>query len=200
MMNQIRQMEQRHRAAVLTSECQPMPIKPTIRHAVPADAECLSVLATQVWLHTYATDGVSNVIAQYVLAEFSAAKFAAILAQEHSTVLVAEVNGHTMGYALVNTGVACAANGPCVEVASLYVQAHFAGQGIGSALLRDCQRLALQRTGSAAIWLTVNAKNYPAIAFYKKHGLAQTGTAYFELGGEKHENHVLASASVLDQR
>ncbi len=177
-----------------------MPVKTTIRQAIPADAACLAVLATQVWLHTYATDGISTVIARYVLAEFSAAKFSAILAQEHSKVLVAEVNGHAVGYALVNTGVACTADGPCVEVASLYVQAHFAGQGVGSALLRECQRLALQRTGSAAIWLTVNAKNYPAIAFYKKHGLAQTGTAYFELGGEKHENHVLVSASVLEQR
>ncbi len=176
-----------------------MPIKPTIRHAIPADAECLAVLATQVWLHTYATDGISTVIAQYVLAEFSATKFAAVLAQAHSTVLVAEVNGHTVGYALVHTGVACAADGPCVEVASLYVQAHFAGKGLGSALLCECQQLALQRTGSSALWLTVNAKNYPAIAFYKKHGLAQTGTAYFELGGEKHENHVLVSASVLEQ-
>jgi diamine N-acetyltransferase len=177
-----------------------MPVKTTIRHAVPADAECLSVLATQVWLHTYATDGISTVIARYVLVELSSAKFATILAQEHSTVLLAEVSEHTVGYALVNAGVTCPSGGPNVEVASLYVQAHFAGQGVGSALLRECQQLALQRTGSAAIWLTVNAKNYPAIAFYKKHGLAQTGTAFFELGGEKHENHVLVSASVLDQR
>lgn len=176
-----------------------MPIKPAIRHAIPADAERLAALAMQVWLHTYATDGISTVIARYVLAQFSAAKFAAILMQAHSAVLVAEVNAHAVGYALVNVGVACPSGSPFVEVASLYVQVHFAGQGIGSALLRECQQLAQQRTGSAAIWLTVNAKNYPAIAFYKKHGLAQTGTAYFELGGEKHENHVLVSTSVLQQ-
>lgn len=149
------------------------------------------MLAAQVWLHTYATDGISVVIARYVLAELSAAKFAAMLTRECSTVLVAEVNGHTVGYALVKEGVACPNGGPNVEVASLYVQEHFVGKGIGSALLRACQQLALLRTGSSAVWLTVNAKNYPAIAFYKKHGLAQTGTAYFELGGEKHENHVL---------
>ncbi len=175
-----------------------MPVKTTIRHAIAADAECLAALATQVWLHTYATDGISCAIARYVLAEFSATKFSAVLAQEHSTVLLAETNGHAVGYALANLGVACPAGGPSVEVASLYVQAHFARRGIGSVLLRECQQLALQRTGSAAIWLTVNAKNYPAIAFYKAHGLVQTGTANFELGGGKHENHVLVGTSVLD--
>jgi diamine N-acetyltransferase len=174
-----------------------MPVKATIRQATPADAECLAVLATQVWLHTYATDGISTVIARYVLAELNAAKFAAILTQAYSTVLVAEVDGHTVGYALVNEGVACPHGGPNVEVASLYVQAHFAGLGIGSTLLRECKQLAQHRTGSPAIWLMVNAENFPAIAFYKKHGLAKAGTAYFELGGEKHENHVLVSTSAV---
>lgn len=177
-----------------------MPVKTSIRQATPADAEILAAMATQVWLHTYATEGISTVIARYVLAEFSAAKFAAIVSHEHSAVLVAEVNAHAVGYALLNVGAACVSGGSFVEVASLYVQEHFTGKGIGSALLRECQELAQQRTGSAAVWLTVNAKNYPAIAFYKKHGLAQTGTTYFELGGEKHENHVLVSRSVLEQK
>jgi hypothetical protein len=39
----------------------------------------------------------------------------------------------------------------------------------------------------------VNAKNSSAFAFYARHGLVRTGTAYFELGGEKHENHVMIS-------
>ena len=170
-----------------------MSVKATIRQAIPADAECLAVLATQVWLHTYATDGISVVIARYVLAEFSAAKFADVLTQAHSTVLVAEMDGHTVGYALVSLGLACPTGGPSVEVATLYVQEHFAGQGVGSALLLECQHVAQQRTGSCAIWLTVNAQNLRAIAFYKKRGLAKTGTAYFELGGEKHENQVMVS-------
>jgi diamine N-acetyltransferase len=170
-----------------------IPLNPTIRQAIPADAECLAVLATQVWLHTYATDGISTVIARYVLAELSTAQFAAILTQAHSTVLIAEVDGHTVGYALVNAGVACPSGGPNLEVTSLYVQEHFAGQGIGSALLQGCRQIAELRTGSADYWLTVNAKNLPAIAFYGRHGLVKTGTAYFELGGEKHENHVMVS-------
>jgi diamine N-acetyltransferase len=166
-------------------------LEPVFRQANLADAERLSVLASQVWLHTYATDGISPVIARYVLDEFSVSKFATTLTQENSTVLVAEVDANIVGYGLVNVGSACPAGDSSVEVASLYVQEHFARQGIGSALLRECQQLALQHTGSSAFWLTVNAENFPAIAFYSKHGLVKTGTAYFELGGEKHENHVM---------
>jgi diamine N-acetyltransferase len=171
-----------------------MHLKPIFRQANPVDAECLSVLAKQVWLHTYAAEGISPVIARYVLDELNVGKFANILTQENSTVLVAEVYGNTVGFAVMNMGVACPSGGPSVEVALLYVQEHFARQGIGSSLLRECQQLARQRTGSSTYWLTVNAKNLPAIAFYAKQGLVKTGTAYFELGGEKHENHVMVSS------
>ena len=50
-----------------------------IRHAELADAPRLAVLAAQVWMHTYATQGVSAVIADYVLAELTPQAFAAKL-------------------------------------------------------------------------------------------------------------------------
>ncbi len=179
-----------------TANSKPMSSEATIREGVPADAERLAVLATQVWLHTYATDGISTVIASYVLSELSVSKFTAMLLQENSTVLVAQIDVNIVGYAVVNLGVQCPSGSPTVEVASLYVQEHFARKTIGSSLLRQSRQVALRRTGSSAIWLMVNAQNWPAIAFYQKHGLVKTGTAYFELGGDKHENHVLVSASV----
>jgi diamine N-acetyltransferase len=134
------------------------------------------------------------VIARYVLDELSVSKFAAILTQDNSTVLIAEVDGNTVGYTLVNVDAPCPSGSPTVEVVALYVQEHFARQGIGSALLRECEQIAQQRTGSADYWLTVNAQNLPAIAFYGRQGLVKTGTAYFELDGGKYENHVMVSA------
>jgi ribosomal protein S18 acetylase RimI-like enzyme len=41
------------------------------------------------------------------------------------------------------------------------------------------------------LWLTVNAKNDRAIAFYARQGYTKVGTAYFVLGEGRHENHVL---------
>ena len=48
-----------------------------IRSGRPGDARRLAVLATQVWLHTYATDGVTDEISQYVLSEFTVERFLA---------------------------------------------------------------------------------------------------------------------------
>ena len=58
--------------APLTSDV--MRLKPVIRSAVAQDAEQIAALGMQVWLHTYATAGVSREMAQYVLKEFTAAK------------------------------------------------------------------------------------------------------------------------------
>jgi diamine N-acetyltransferase len=168
---------------------------PNIREGVSADAERLSVLATQVWLHTYATDGIDTVVARYVRSELSVDKFTHLLAEQHMTVLVAEIGPNIVGYAVVNAGAMCPSADCTVEVGSLYVQEHFARRGIGSALLAESRRVAHRRAGSATVWLKVYARNWPAIAFYRKHGLVKTGTAYFELGGEKHENHVLLGAA-----
>lgn len=48
-----------------------------IRSGRPGDARRLAVLATQVWLHTYATDGVTDEISAYVLSEFTVERFLA---------------------------------------------------------------------------------------------------------------------------
>ena len=61
-----------------------------IRQAQPDDAPRLAVLATQVWMHTYATQGVSPVIADYVLAELAPQSFVAKLGNPAITILVAE--------------------------------------------------------------------------------------------------------------
>jgi|JI6StandDraft_1071083.scaffolds.fasta_scaffold42680_4 ribosomal protein S18 acetylase RimI-like enzyme len=168
-----------------------MRLEPLIREGAPADAEKLTALAIQVWLHTYATDGISSTISRYVLSEFTPERFAALLASTSVVVLVAEVNAGLVGCAVVRAGESCPeATGSTVELATLYVQEHFAGIGVGSALLARAETLAAQRAGKP-LWLTVNVKNSRAIAFYTKHGYSKIGVTYFRLGGESHENHVL---------
>ena len=165
----------------------------TIRQGTSADAECLAALAIQVWLHTYATEGIREAIAQYVLTEFTTAKFTRILADTASQLLVAELNQHLVGYAWVKFGPRGPSTNSVTEVAALYVQEHFARRGIGSALVRAAQNEALRRVGSSSVWLTVNARNANAMAFYRKLGFAYGGITYFELDDEKHENHVFVS-------
>jgi diamine N-acetyltransferase len=165
---------------------------PSLRLAVPADAQAMAVLATQVWLHTYATQGISAEIAHYVLAELTPARFSASLGDPHRQSLLA-VNGEDlMGMAVLQQGAACPAAGcnAAVELQTLYVSAHFVGRGVGSWLLRDAERSAQAKAGSA-LWLAVNAQNSKAINFYRHRGYHQVGTTWFTLGAAQYENHVL---------
>jgi diamine N-acetyltransferase len=69
----------------------------------------------------------------------------------------------------------CPSSNATTEIATLYVQEHFARRGVGSALLAAAQREVKGRTGTAAVWLAVNAKNANAIAFYRQHGFIHSG-------------------------
>ncbi len=168
-----------------------MRLKPLIREGQYADAENLAALAIHVFLHTYATQGISPPISRYVLSEFTPERFSACLASKTDSVFVAEVNGNLLGYALLRVGASCHERVRCtIELSTLYVQEHFVGKGVGSALLAEVEAFAARRA-NAPPWLTVNAKNGRAIAFYERHGYTQVGVTQFWLGDESHENHVL---------
>ena len=162
-----------------------------IRQGLRADAENLAALAIQVWLHTYATAGITPTISRYVLSEFTPERFEALLTNASATVLVGEANTNLIGYAVLNFGASCPeSRNSEAELATLYVQEHFIGKGVGSALLESAEALAIQRTANP-LWLTVNAKNSHAIAFYVRRGYTSLGVTYFKLGNESHKNLVL---------
>jgi diamine N-acetyltransferase len=169
--------------------------QPVIRNAIPADAENLAALAIQVWLHTYATNGISLTGSRYVLSEFTPEKFAALIGNENNIVLLSEVNAHLVGYAVIAFGAACpASHSSTTQLATLYVQEHFTRAGVGSALIAEAGAISAQRAHEP-MWLAVNARNSRAIGFYAKHGYRNIGVTYFELGGKKHENFVLVGVA-----
>src|SRR5262245_29897424 len=166
-----------------------------IRFGVEEDAARLAVLAAQVWLHTYATDGISPEIAAYVLAHLTPEQYAQLLRDASTHVLVALHVHHVVGLAVVRFDTPCPDRPGrpdlAAELQTLYVQEHFLRQGVGSLLLAVAEAWARSRAKSR-LWLTVNATNSRAIAFYDRKGYVKIGTAYFVLGTERYENHVLA--------
>jgi ribosomal protein S18 acetylase RimI-like enzyme len=167
-----------------------------VRGAGPRDAPCLAVLATQVWLHTYATDGIGEDIAHHVLSELGVDKYAALLGDPRTSVLVAEIAQRLVGMAVVRAAAPCPAGAPStMELQTLYVQAHFVGRSIGTRLLQAVEGQA-QATARCAPWLTVHAHNARALAFYARHGYVRVGTDWFVLGTQRHENHVLVGPGI----
>lgn len=166
-----------------------------IRRGRSEDADRLAVLATQVWLHTYATSGIAADIAEYVLRELTPDKYLAVLQDPSCQVFVAASGESLAGLAVVKFGIPCpAGNGSSTELQTLYVQEHFIGCGAGKSLIRAAEAEARLRS-NGVLWLKVNAQNARAIAFYAHMGYTKVGTTYFILGQGRHENHVLVGVN-----
>lgn len=162
-----------------------------IRPGVLSDAENICALTLQVWLHTYATEGISSTISRYVLSEFTVEHFESLLSDTSVSVFVAEIDQMLIGYAVVKFDRTCPEPTQSkTELATLYIQAPFLGKGIGTSLLMQAEAWAKERGGSP-LWLTVNSKNRRAIGFYQQRGYTKIGVSFFKLGLEKHENLVL---------
>jgi GNAT superfamily N-acetyltransferase len=161
------------------------------RPAEPADALCLGVLSTQVFLDTYATQGIRPALANEVLAQHSVAVYAALLADAAVTILVAECAGHLVGFSQVRNGVghALVPESAASELDRLYVQERFTGRGIGRDLLRHAEKAAAAR-GADTLWLTAWEGNARALQFYPRRGYEELGMTVYSFEGEDYPNHL----------
>ncbi|MEG4317434.1 MULTISPECIES: GNAT family N-acetyltransferase [unclassified Microcoleus] len=84
-------------------------------------------------------------------------------------VLLAEVAGTAVGFALFYASYSSLLTQRCLWLDDLFVQAPLRGMGVGTALLKHLAQIA-ESTNCGRIEWTVNAKNPPGIAFYQKQG------------------------------
>lgn len=164
-----------------------------LRLASLADALCLGVLATQVFLDTYAFTGITKTVANEVREAFSTEAFAELLARDSTFITVAIHGDALVGLAQTTIGTAqpLAPDGAPAELDRLYVQEPFTHRGIGSLLLRHHEAIATEQ-GAAVLWLTPWAGNARALRFYAKQGYDDHGLVYFQMGQQRVENRVYA--------
>lgn len=169
-----------------------------LRAATTEDALCLSVLSMQVFLDTYATQGIRPALAREVLASYSQAAFSEAINHRGTRLVVAEHEGHMIGFAHVTLDASheLAPAGVQAELLRLYVQEPFTGVKVGTRLLAQAEALAAS-AGASVLWLTPWVHNHRALAFYLRRGYTDYGLAYFTFEGESHENRVLAKPVVL---
>jgi diamine N-acetyltransferase len=175
----------------------PDPAAPAVslRIADADDALCIGVLGTQVFLDTYAPDGIRPTLAREVLEHFSTATIAALLGHRDTTFVVAEASGCMQGFVQLTRGAthALLPPGSAVELDRLYVLARFGGQGIGTRLLRYAESWSATQ-GAATLWLTAWVGNHHALAFYARRSFADVGATMYRFQDEQYENRVLARA------
>jgi GNAT superfamily N-acetyltransferase len=163
----------------------------TYRPAQPADALCLGVLSTQVFLDTYAPHGIRRALAHEVLAQHDVATYERALEDPGVTILLAECAGHLVGFSVVNDGVGhpLVPEAAAAELRRLYVQERFTGRGVGRDLLRHAEKAAAAR-GADALWLTAWAGNERALLFYPRCGYEDLGATVYSFGGDDYPNRL----------
>ena len=174
-------------------EDHPMQIRPATADA----ALRLSILAAHVFVDTYAFDGIHESIALEIDALLSRTAFERHMLDAATTVLVAEIRGHLVGYIHATRGTRHAmvdARVP-VEVVRLYVQPRFARQGIGSALMERVEAAECS-AGADVAWLTAWSGNHRALEFYARRGYVDRGAVVYSFQGEDYENRLFVKALV----
>ncbi len=164
-----------------------------LRQATQADAMCLGVLATQVFLDTYAFTGITEAVANEVREAFSTEAFERILDTPATLITVALHESALVGFAQTTIGTAqrLAPAGEPAELDRLYVQEPFTSHGIGSRLLLSHETLAAKH-GAEVMWLSPWVGNRRALHFYAKHEYQDYGLVFFHMGAHKVENRVYA--------
>jgi len=164
-----------------------------IRPARTSDALCVALLGTQVFLDTYAIDGIRPSLAREVHETLSPKVMEALLAESASTILVAETNRHLVGFVHMAAHVEheLVPFALPAEIKRLYVQERFTGRGLGKALLHRAEEVACA-DGAAGMWLAAWSGNARALRFYASQGYAELGATPFTVNGEHYENKVFA--------
>ena len=162
----------------------------TLRVPRKSDASSIAAISIEVWIGTYLKRGVSAFFANYALNEFTTLKTEALLSDPSQFVLVSENVDGIDGFIRVSSGHrAPVSNCSKMEISTFYVQPRHHGKGIGSQLLHAALQYCREKKAES-VWLTTNAENSPAIAFYLAQGFEHVGETHFHIEDQAYLNNV----------
>ena len=173
-------------------------MSPSFRPATNADLPSLRALATQVFLDTYASEGIRPSLAREAEQQFSIAALQSELDRAGSRIVLVEHAKHLIAFAQLSLGAGheLVGDASATELARLYVQPPFQRRGVGRLLLSHAEALA-RGEGAATLWLTAWVGNARALAFYRSQGYRELGSTIYAFEGERYENRLFAKSLVV---
>jgi len=170
-----------------------MPLQSGIefRVASPVDALCIGVLATQVFLDTYATDGLRPDLAREALANYSPTVFETRIRDASNHFVLAERNGHLVAFSecsLSSDPPIPSLNGG-MQIIRLYFHRRSQRLGIGAALLAKAEVRA-RVSGAPCLWLTAWDGNTDARKFYLTQSYEDVGATSYVFEGHTYANRI----------
>lgn len=163
------------------------PLRISIAKANLATATRLAALGRQTFSETFAASNTPENLAAYLDEAYSPEIQLAQLQDPRCTCLLADMQGQTVGYALLQEesalGLAGGATARQLEIKQLYVVEDWIGTGLGKALMRRALDIA-QAAQATAVVLGVWEHNTRAQAFYQRFGFREVGEVAFKLGDD----------------
>jgi len=163
-----------------------------IRYGTSKDARMLSELGAKTFYDTFAKDNTPENMAAHLTNSFSPEIQFAELSDPNNIFLIAESEGHPIGYAqliLQSKDDSLAGTNP-LEILRIYASQEYIGKGVGKELMQAAISEAQQR-GCDSIWLGVWEKNLRAIEFYKKWGFKTVGAHTFTVGEDPQKDFIM---------
>ncbi|MBQ2262074.1 MAG: GNAT family N-acetyltransferase [Loktanella sp.] len=162
----------------------------TLRKPTTSDASSIAAISIEVWIGTYLKRGVSAFFADYALAEFTPSKIEKLILDPDQFILLSENDQGIDGFIRLSPNSKAPIPGCSeMEISTFYVQPRQHGKGIGkrllAAALQHCRDICVE-----AVWLTTNAENDSAIAFYLAQGFEHVGETHFRIGDQGYLNNV----------
>jgi ribosomal protein S18 acetylase RimI-like enzyme len=173
-----------------------MPI--VTRRATPADAAELHDVAARTFALACPPGTPRSDVEAFVDQHLSPERFEEYLKDERRILLLAEVDGMPVGYAMPVGGPIAdpdvrrvVDDAASIELSKFYVLADNHGSGVARELMAATLEAAAG-AGATTCWLGVNQQNARAARFYDKCGFTIRGTKRFLVGEQWHDDHVRA--------
>jgi ribosomal protein S18 acetylase RimI-like enzyme len=166
-----------------------------LRIAASSDAPVIAALATQVFLDTYATQGVRPDLAREALSQYGVEAFSQRLAEPDRRFVLATRQDALLGFAevLISQLQGPVAGVRGAELVRLYVQPRSQRCGVGRTLISEAERM-IGAASLTALWLTVWEHNERALGFYRQLGYRDAGATTYVFEGNTYGNRVLVKA------
>ncbi len=163
----------------------------TYRNPKKSDALRISVLLKTVYIQTYAKEGVTSELANFLTDRFSVERIVEGINDGTKSFIVAYNNENPIGVAVIHFDHICPINNiPVPDLDKLYILQSFYGKGIGHYLLKKVEEEVFQKNYHQ-VNLEVYVGNERAINFYKKHGYQSIGTVDFIMEENVYDNFVM---------
>jgi len=165
-----------------------------LRPATPADAPALAELARESFIAAFGDLYTPEDLAGFLASDRSAERYLAHLADPHTQVMLAEVDGQLAAYALIVIGKQFDEHPDPrpqhpVFLSQLYCSGAMTGRGLGAALI-DWVIGEARANACDAVTLSVFSGNPGAQRFYQRYGFRQVADIHFWVGQQRDDEYL----------